>query len=49
MKNAKGKTVSEKQIEAALRKWERRLKPLNEAIARSTCLSAADYAVRITI
>ncbi len=48
MKDSKGKPVSEKKIEASFRRWEKRLKPLSEAIARSECLTAADYAVTIT-
>ncbi len=49
MKNSKGKPVSEKQIEAKLREWEKRLEPLCKAITQSEQLAAADFAVTITI
>jgi|CXWL01.1.fsa_nt_gi hypothetical protein len=35
MKDSKGRPVSEKKIEAALRRWEKLLKPLSEGIVRS--------------
>jgi hypothetical protein len=47
MKNAKGKPVSEKQIEAALRKWERRLEPLRKVIARSEHITADDLKIMV--
>ena len=47
MKDSKGKPVSEKKIEAALRRWEKRLKPLSEAIARSERITADDLKIMV--
>lgn len=35
------------RLEKALRNWDRRLKPLTDAICDSQCLSGDDFAIRI--
>lgn len=45
MKNAKGKPISEKRIEAALRRWEILTESLSMGVRASTHITAEDLRI----